>query len=264
MNMCRIFALFAALLFTAHLHAQEIGAGEILRVDTREGVSVPLYTYWQTHAVATIVLFSGGAGGYGQIGEDGWPGGGNFLIRTGKQWAFHPFNVVMVGRPSDGIDLSSGHVRTGSAHAVDNVAIFKAIKLKSRLPLWVVGTSMGTISTAAAAIQDSENLISGVVLTSSIVAYKIPGAVPKQNLEKIRIPTLILHHEDDACWACRPYEARNIVRELTNAPIKKAIFVSGGSGATGNPCEPMHHHGFVGMQKEAVDIVASWMLNPTQ
>lgn len=170
----------------------------------------------------------------------------------------------MVGRPTDGIDLSLGNIRTGDQHAADNVAIFKDIKLKSHLPIWVVGTSMGTISAAAAAIRDSENLISGVVLTSSIVSYKVPGAVPKQNLEKIRVPTLILHHEDDACWACQPYEARNISSALANAPIKKTIFVTGGFGATGNPCEPMHHHGFVGMQDEAVDIIAAWIIKPTQ
>jgi hypothetical protein len=264
MNNFRVLAWAVALLFTSHLHAQEVGKGEVLRVDTREGVNVPIFTYWRSDAVATLVLFSGGAGGYGQIGEDGWPTGGNFLIRTGKRWASHPFNVVMVGRPTDGIDLSSGSVRTGDAHAADNVAIFKAIKLNSQLPIWVVGTSSGTISAAAAAIQDSENLISGVVLTSWVVAYKIPGAVPKQNLEKFRVPTLVFHHADDACWACRPDEVKNITSTLTNAPIKKIIFVNGGSGATGNPCEPMHHHGFVGMQNEAVDIIASWILNPSQ
>ena len=261
--MFRILTLLAALLFSGYLHAQEVSIGEVQRVATREGVSVPIFTYWQDNAVATLVLFSGGAGGYGQIGEDGWPTGGNFLIRTGKHWAIYPFNLVMVGRPTDGIDLSSGYVRVGEKHAADNVAIFKAIKLKSKLPIWLVGTSMGTISAAAAAIQDSENLISGVVLTSSIVAYKIPGAVPRQNLEKIRVPTLILHHEGDACGACRPYEAKNIASALINAPIKKTIFVNGGSGATGNPCEPMHHHGFVGMQDEAVDLVAAWIIRPT-
>jgi hypothetical protein len=78
------------------------------------------------------------------------------------------------------------------------------------------------------------------------------------------MPTLVLHHEDDACWACRPFKIENITSALTNAPIKKTLFVNGGSGATENPCEPMHHHGFVGMQNEAVDIIAAWILNPTQ
>lgn len=259
--MRRILLLLMALAATPPA-AQEVdvGRGEVLRVATRDGVSVPIYAYWRDAAVASVVLFAGGAGGYGKIADDGWPAGGNFLIRTGKHWASAPFNVVMVGRPSDGIDLALGNVRTGEAHAADNVAIFKAVKRQSQAPLWVVGTSMGTISATAAAIGDREQLIAGLVLTSSIVAYKIPGAVPKQALEKIRVPTLVLHHENDACWACRPDEVKNIASELKNAPVKKTIFVSGGAGASGSPCEAFHHHGFVGIEKEAVDLVTAWIV----
>lgn len=165
--------------------AQGTPTGEVTRVATRENVTVPIYAYWQNDAVATVVLFSGGAGGYGAIGEDGWPAGGNFLIRTGKRWVSHAFNIVMIGRPSDGIDLSSGNVRIGDEHAADNAAILKVIKQRSPVPIWVVGTSMGTISAAAAAIRDEGNLIAGVVLTSAIVAYKVPGAVPRQPLENV-------------------------------------------------------------------------------
>lgn len=264
MNIQRILAALAVLFFSGLLRAEGADIGAVDRLPTREGVIVPIYAFWRADAVATVVLFSGGAGGYGQIGADGWPSGGNFLIRTGKHWATHPFNLVMVGRPKDGIDLSMGPVRTGEQHAADNVAIFKAIKLKSPLPIWVVGTSMGTISAAAAAIQDNDKLISGVVLTSSIVAYKIRGALPTQKLEKIRVPALILHHAEDACWACRPFEVKSIAGNLANAPIKKTIFVTGGSGATGDPCEPMHYHGYVGMQNEVVDLIAAWIIKPTE
>jgi pimeloyl-ACP methyl ester carboxylesterase len=264
MGSFRWLVLVTFLLCAVGAHAQEIPSGEVQRVTTREGVSVPIYTFWRNDAVATVVLFSGGSGGYGQIGADGWPTGGNFLIRTGKHWATYPFNIVMVGRTTDGIDLSLGNVRIGEKHAADNLAVFQAIKLRSPLPIWVVGTSMGTISATAAAIHDSESLVSGVVLTSSIVAYKVTGALPKQDLEKIHVPTLILHHADDACWACRPYEVKNIASALVNAPIKRTIMVSGGGGATGNPCEPMHHHGFVGMQDEVVDLIAAWIVKPTE
>lgn len=237
-------------------------AGAVIRVATRESVSVPIYAAWRTDAVATIVLFSGGGGGYGKIDDDGWPGSGNFLIRTGRRWASHPFNVVMVGRPSDGIDLALGNVRTGEQHAADNVAVFKAIKARSPLPLWLVGTSMGTISAAAATIGDTEELVAGLVLTSSIVGYKVPGSLPRQQLDKIRVPTLVVHHERDGCWACKPHEVGNLVNSLSAAPVRKAVFVSGGEGASGNPCEPEHFHGFIGMRDEVVDLIATWIQAP--
>ncbi len=262
--MIRSLAVLLALACCGLLRAQQVGIGEVQRVATREGVSVPIYTYWRNDALATLVLFSGGAGGYGKIGADGWLGSGNFLIRTGKHWAGYPFNVVMVGCPTDGIDLALGGVRTGEKHGADNAAIFREIKRKSPLPIGVLGTSMGTISAAAAAIQDNENLVSGVVLTSSIVAYNVPGAVPKQALEKIRVPTLVVHHENDACWACRPHEAKNIADDLKNVPVRKTVFVSGGLGASGDPCEAMHHHGFVGVENETVDLIAAWIIKPKE
>lgn len=253
--------LFIFCALPAQATPQAVGAVE--RIETRTGVSVPIYTRWRDDALATVVLFSGGAGGYGTIGPDGWPSSRNFLIRTGRHWARHPFNIVMVGRPSDGIDLALGGVRTGDQHAADNVAIFKAVKQKSPLPLWLIGTSMGTISAAAAAIRDTEHLVAGLVLTSSVTAYKKDGAVPRQSLEKIRVPTLVFHHEQDACRVCPAHEAKNIARGLTRAPIKKTLIVTGGGGESGNPCEPLHFHGFIGMENEAVDQIARWILNPT-
>lgn len=236
--------------------------GEVLRVDTRTGVRVPLYALWNPQATATVVLYSGGGGGYGRLDAEGWPAGQNFLIRTGRLWASYPFNVVMVGRPSDGIDLSDGAVRTGDLHAADNVAIFTAIKARSPLPLWVVGTSMGTISAAAAAIRDRSDQIAGVVLTSSVTAYKIPGAVPRQELSSIRVPTLVVHHARDGCRGCTPYEAKAIPAALKQAPVKALMLIEEGSGESGEACEALHFHGYIGAEALVVERIARWIQSP--
>ncbi|MFT3961301.1 alpha/beta hydrolase [Propionivibrio sp.] len=237
-------------------------AGKVQRIATRDGVTVPVYLVRRADAQATVVLFAGGAGGYGKIGEDGWPASDNFLIRTGKLWARYPFNVAMVGRPSDGIDLGQGEVRAGDAHAADNAAVFRQLKEDMPQPLWLVGTSMGTISAAAAAIHDTEALVAGIVLSSSVTADRIPGTVPRQALDKIRVPTLIIHHVDDACRICQPAAARQIEGQLKNAPIHQTLMVSGGSGASGNPCQALHYHGFIGMEEQAVELIARWILKP--
>ena len=261
-TMKALVLLFAVLLHTFSF-AEESDIGSEQRIATRDGVAVPIFAYWRDDAKATVVLFSGGGGGYGKIGFDGWPGSGNFLIRTGKRWTHHPFNLVMIGRPSDGIDLAIGRVRSGDLHAADNVAVLKAIKQTSPQPIWLVGTSMGTISAASAAIRDRENLVAGLVLTSSVTAYKFDGVL-KLALENIRVPTLVLHHEKDACQACTPYEAKNIAGQLTNAPVRKTIFVSGGSDPKGPVCEPFHYHGYVGIENDAVDLIAAWIMNPSE
>lgn len=260
-----LIAAFVVVLCLCNLaRAAGDGAGDVLQVETRPGVRVQLFTAWRPDAVATVVLYSGGRGGYGSLGEDGWPTGRNFLIRTGRMWAAHPFNVVMVGRPSDGIDLADGAVRIGDEHAGDNVAIFRAIKLRSPLPVWAVGTSMGTISAAAAAIRDREGLLAGIVLTSSVTGYRVQGAVPRQKLPAIRVPTLVVHHARDACKLCAPHEAKNIAEELTGAPVSKTVLVTAGSGESGDPCEPMHFHGYIGAEREVVDMIAAWIVQPTR
>jgi pimeloyl-ACP methyl ester carboxylesterase len=233
------------------------------QIETRPGVHVPVFEVWQPGAVATLVLFSGGGGGYGRIGPGGWPESKNFLIRTGPLWAAQPFNLVMVGRPSDGLVLQDGAVRIGDAHAADNLAILQAIRRKSDRPIWLVGTSMGTISAAAAAIRDTEQRVAGVVLTSSVTAYRRAGAVPKQDLSRIRVPVLVLHHARDACAICVPAEASYILKGLENAPAKELVLFEGGGGESGDPCEPLHFHGFIHAEKEVVDLIAAWIQKHT-
>jgi len=244
--------------------AQAPPQGEVLSVATRPNVYVPLFAVWKPDATATVVLFSGGGGGYGKLGPDAWPGSQNFLIRTGKLWANHPFNVVMVGRPTDGIDLHDGAVRVGDLHAADNDAVFQAIQAKSPLPLWLVGTSMGTISAAAAAIRGTRGQIAGVVLTSSVTGYKMAGAVPRQDLSKIKVPTLVVHHARDGCRVCTPYEAKAIPAALKNAPMKALLLIQEGAGETGDPCEALHFHGYIGAEQSVVDQIARWIQNPVQ
>lgn len=139
---------------------------------------------WNKDAIATVVLHSG-------IADDGWPASANFLIRSAKLFAGHPFKVVMVGRASDVNELDR-RTRTGDKHDQDNQAVLAVIKAKSAAPVWLVGTSMGSISVAAAAIRDGGCNIAGIVPTSSVTAYRIPGAVPAQDLEKIAC----------RCWWC--------------------------------------------------------------
>lgn len=246
------------------LHAQPSSPGEVWMIATRPEVRVPVYVVWNPQAVATVVLFSGGGGGYGALDSEGWPSNRNFLIRTGKVWASYPFNVVMVGRPTDGLDLHEGAVRVGEAHQADNDAVFAAIKRQSPLPLWVVGTSMGTLSAAAAAIRNTDNRIAGIVLSSSVTSYKITGAVPRQELGSIRVPVLVVHHARDACRVCAPYEAKNIPAALKNAPVKALVLITEGSGESGDPCEALHFHGYIGAEKSVVDLIARWIQHPVQ
>ena len=230
----------------------------LVKIDTRPGVTVSFYTMKHEGAKATIILLTGGGGGIGM--KNGIPTSNNFLVRSRDLFAENGFNVAVVGKPSDKDDLD-GSFRTSAEHIEDLRRIVAFLKKESGGPVWVVGTSMGTISaTALATVVDREE-VSGIVLTSSVTQKKI-GAVPGQKLELIRMPVLVIHHEFDECKICVPGEVSQIIQGLKNAPIKKEIYVRNGANPKGNPCEALHWHGFIGMEKEVVDLISAWIKNP--
>lgn len=244
--------LFAAT--TAAFAAED----KLIKLDTRPGVSVSFYYMKRDGAAATVVLLPGGGGGIGL--RDGVPTSDNFLVRSRDHFAAHGFNVTVVNRPTDKeLDYE---FRVSPAHIEDLRQVVEYLKTDAGLPVWLVGTSRGTVSAAAAAITFGNEKLAGLALTSSVTSNKRTGAVPEQKLEAIRIPVLVLHHEKDACSVTFPRGTAWIIDGLKNAPVKKQVMVNGGANPTGDPCESLHWHGFIGMEKQAVDIIANWIKNP--
>lgn len=233
--------------------------GRTYHIPTRDGVTTSLYWHGAANAKATVLLFPGGGGGFGKV-EDGRPQSNNFLVRSLPHFLANGLNVAIFGRPGDRQELDYAD-RIGEVHLTDVRQVLAFVRSQSAGPLWIVGTSRGTISATAVAI-DQQDSIAGLVLTASVVNYKKTGAVPRQNLAAIRIPVLVLHHARDACELCRPHEVPAILRGLTQAAIKKEIFVSGGANPTGDPCAALHWHGFIGMEAEAVGMIAEWIAAP--
>ncbi|MGH7835341.1 MAG: alpha/beta hydrolase [Candidatus Binatia bacterium] len=241
-------------------HSAALAAeNSLVKIAPRPGVSLLFYYVKQEGASASVVLLTGGAGGIGL--RDGVPTSDNFLIRSRDHFAGHKFNVAVVGRPSDMQDLDYPS-RISAEHVEDLRQVASYLKKDTALPVWLVGTSRGSVSATAAAIAFGNQELAGVVLTASVTNTSKAGAVPQQRLDAIRIPVLVLHHQYDACWVCRPREVPRIISGLKNAPVKKLVMVDGGGDPRGDPCEPLHWHGFIGMEKEAVGIIGNWIKNP--
>jgi pimeloyl-ACP methyl ester carboxylesterase len=231
---------------------------KLVKLETRPAVSVSFYYMKRDGAAATLVLLPGSGGGIGL--RDGVPTSQNFLVRARDTFAGHGFNIAVVSRPSDKqLDYD---FRVSREHVHDLRQVVGYVRKDAGVPVWLVGTSRGTVSAAAAAIAFGNEDLAGVALTSSVTSRKRSGNLPSQKLEAIRIPVLVVNHEKDSCSVANPREAHWIIEGLKNAPVKKQITVSGGSNPLGDPCENQHWHGFIGMEKEAVDIVANWIKNP--
>ena len=257
----RIFlASLSSLLLALSAAPQAFAADQIIRLETRPGVKVPVFYMKRDGATATVVLLPGGNGGFGAV-VDGKPSSANFLVRTRDLFAAAGFNVAVMGRPSDTNDLDYAD-RVSANHVHDLKQLVDHFKADSGLPVWLVGTSRGTVSATAAAVKFGNADLAGVVLTSSVVSYKKVGAVPTQDLAAIKIPVLVLHHEEDGCKICAPHEVPGILKGLKNAPIKRLRMVNGGGNPTGDPCEALHYHGYSGMEQEAVTLITEWIRKP--
>lgn len=243
------------------LAASTAAADGLVSLETRSGVSVEYWAMPRQDASATLVLIPGGSGGLGIPKRGGGPASENFLIRSRDLFADAGFNVVIMGRPSDRQELEA-EFRAGPEHAQDLRLLVERVGKEFGKPVWLVGTSRGTISAAAATIAMPPGALAGLVLTSSVTQGRNTVPVPSLALQEIRVPVLVLHHRKDECRICPPERAERIVAGLKNAPVRSLQLVDGGSGAHGNPCDGMHWHGYVGMEKEAVAAITSWIRKP--
>jgi hypothetical protein len=250
--------LITTALAMASLCAQ--AEGTLFKLPTRAGVKTTLFWEAAPGATATVLLFPGGAGGFGQV-EAGRATGGNFLVRSVPHFLAQGLNVAIFGRPDDMPELGYAD-RTGAAHLADVRAVLAFVRQHSSAPVWLVGTSRGTVSATAAAIELQDAALAGVVLSSSVVKASTTGNVPGQNLAAIRLPVLVLHHRRDACALCRPEDVPAIVQGLVNAPVKKLLMVDGGANPEGEVCAARHWHGYIGMEAEAVQHIADWVRRP--
>ncbi len=238
-------------------------ADRLVHIDTRPSVRVGYWLMERPGASATVVLLPGGEGGIGM--RDGVPASANFLVRSRDLFAAAGYNVAVVGKPSDRTELDA-NFRAGADHVTDLRRVVERLRQDLGKPVWLVGTSRGTISAAAAAIAIDPSALAGVVLTSSVTSGSrtSPLRVASLDLAAIQVPVLVVHHRDDACPSCSARETPRIIEGLTHAPSKKLVILEGGSGARGDPCEALHWHGFIGMEAEAVTTITEWMRNPRQ
>lgn len=233
-------------------------ADEAVSLPVRQGQKI-LYWWMPTpQARGTVLLFSGGAGGIGY--RDGQPRSNNFLIRSREWFRAEGFHVALIGNPTDKPQLDDAW-RTSAEHLSDVQAVLADVRARAPQPVWLVGTSRGTISVAALGLGLGEG-VAGLVLTAAITSYQVAAAVPRQALDRIRVPVLIYHHRQDACRLTQPDETVYIERGLKRAPVVKRWLVEGGGPPTGDECEALHWHGFIGMESQAVQDIAGWMRQP--
>lgn len=256
----KVWASLLFLAFATRAYGQIVE--KVVDIPTRPGVSQRMVVLSPQKPKASVILFAGGHGGL-QIFPNGsfkW-GEGNFLVRTRQLFADQGLLVVVVDAPSDrqSPPYLSGF-RQRPEHVADIKAVIAWVREQAKVPVWLVGTSRGTQSAAyvATELDDSEGP-DGLVLSSTILTDNKGRPVPAMPLDKLHIPVLVVHHEQDGCGHCSFSDISGLMEKLGSVPKKQLLTFKGGQNR-GDPCEAFAYHGFNGLEREVVAQIATWIL----
>ncbi|MCX7902604.1 MAG: alpha/beta hydrolase [Burkholderiaceae bacterium] len=234
----------------------------VVDIPTRPGVTQRMVVLSPPQPRATVILFAGGHGGL-QIFRNGsfrW-GEGNFLVRSRRLFAEQGLQVIVVDAPSDRQTppFLAGY-RQRPEHVQDVKAVMAWARAQAKVPVWLIGTSRGTQSAAYVATEAAgPEGPDGLVLTATILKDSRSRPVPAMPLERLRIPVLVVHHEQDACAYCLFADMPALMDKLADVPRLELLTFRDGRNQ-GEPCEAFSHHGFNGLEAEVVARVAAWIL----
>jgi hypothetical protein len=241
-------------------------SAELVKLQTRPGVELRLGVEARGNVQAVALLF---AGGHGRLSLD--DGGqpqtlrGNFLIRARHFLAARGIAVVIVDAPSDRQSEAglTGYRQSG-AHAAEIGMAVAAMRQRFGRPVWVVGTSNGSLSVASAAAQlHGAQRPDGAVFTSSVTQQtRRNGSVFDVSLASYTGAALVASHEGDGCRATPAADSPRLLGALSAARPKKLLTFNGGSPPRGDPCEAFSQHGFVGIEGQVMNAIADFILRP--
>jgi pimeloyl-ACP methyl ester carboxylesterase len=240
-------------------------AQEILTVPTRPGVTVRVLLVASSRSPsATVLMFPGGFGDHHFGDKDGrvWLGK-NFLLRAARPLAARDLLVAVIDTPSDQPKGMDDAFRMGKAHVEDVEKVLAVLAERSPVPVYLAGTSRGTLSAAYLAASIKDPRVKGLVLTTSlgdagrgrnraVTVYDAP-------LKRITMPVLVVHHVQDTCWASPFGAATGLPAALSGSAKVDFVAVSGGDPPRSEPCESLAAHGFVGRELLVVGVIADWI-----
>jgi hypothetical protein len=215
-----------------------------------------LYLPSTTRMRGVMVMFPGGTGEIGINKDREVKHGDNFVVRTHDSWQARGYGVVLV----DALDHQSMRgARSSQAYADVTHKILAFARERANVPVWVLGTSQGSIAAMNAAAHADPHEIAGVVLTEPV---SIPGGshetVFDAHPDKVRAPALVVANEDDQCKAAPPGKANEIAQSMRET-YAVVLIVQGGVQRSKNECGSLTPHGYYGIEDPVIGSIAAWM-----
>ena len=191
-----------------------------------------------------------------EAGQPRFELGGNFLIRSRRHWVDDETLVISVNAPSDQWASFSQQFRQDPRYGADVAALLAEAGRRYAVSDWtLVGTSEGTVSAFHVA-RMNPGLARRLILTASLfISGRNGPGLSGVSWEGLAPRLLWVHHESDPC-AYTPYRSARQFAEAGRSPL---LTVRGGGPSSGAPCEARSAHGFVGVERETVLAMRSWV-----
>jgi alpha-beta hydrolase superfamily lysophospholipase len=206
---------------------------------------------------ATIVALPGGAGDVGIQRNGDLRHDDNFVVRTRELWTSRGFAVLI----PDALDHDNLRgMRRSPAYAALIGDLVQFAHQQSAAPVFLLGTSQGSIAAMNGAAHLTPTQLAGVVLTESVsVLGGSHETVFQADPQHVRVPALVVANRSDRCDVAPPGNAPRIAAAMSASPSVKVIEVSGGIQHSSNACGSLTPHGYYGIETQVVDAIAAWM-----
>ncbi|MEJ1961285.1 MAG: alpha/beta hydrolase [Gammaproteobacteria bacterium] len=229
-----------------------------VELSARESTSLTVHILEPLSVSGVVILFPGADGKLRNYGPPDLRQG-NFLVRSRALFVARGFVSIVMDAPSDQPD-GMWEFRTRPEHRADIARVIAYAREKYRVPVWLVGTSRGSISAANGATL-TDGAADGVVLTSSVTREGLgeTGTLLDVDLAAIGIPVLLTHHVRDGCVLCPFADTPEVLESLRSSPRRELMAFAGGDPEVSDPCKALSHHGYLGIEPQVVNAICDWI-----
>ena len=180
---------------------------------------------------------------------------GNFLIRSRHFLVDETIASLIVDCQSDSGEYCTSTYQASKQRQEDVDKLIDEVKRRtpSIAEVWLIGTSMGTISSSFMPLHNPSGY-AGAIHTASITepyarnSYRELGGF---NYKKITVPQYFVHHVADPCFLTT-YAGAQSITDKYKIPL---ITVTGGGDFKGEACKAFTEHGFRGKEKDVMRAV---------
>lgn len=182
---------------------------------------------------------------------------GNFLIRARRQLADEAIATLVVDCHSDSGDYCSSAYQASKERQQHVQKLIDEVRRRtpSIQEVWLVGTSMGTISSSFMPVH-APTSYRGAIHTAAITEPFVRNSYRELagfDYGQTKVPQFFVHHKNDPCYLTTWSGAKSISDKYG----AKLVTVTGGSGFRGDACEAFSEHGFRGKEQEVMAAIAT-------